>query len=96
MYALIENQKVIRVFETHFSAVENGYAKNRQIIETNKNHLFYLDGGAIVIGELAKCQSENYRKIGNFTQEWKIVTDECTYQLSEVDFWQPIGTWLSF
>lgn len=84
MHALIENRAVIRVFETHFSAVENGWSKDRQIIETNKNHLFYLDGGAIVVGELSKGE------------EWRIVADECTYQLNEVDFWQPIGEWLSF
>lgn len=82
MYALINNGEVSEVNETGFFAEPN----NGAIIQLNKNHLFYLDGGAIVIGELSEVNDSEY----------EIFTDECTYQLSEVDYWQPIGEWLSF
>ena len=91
MHALIENHCVIRVFETHISAVENG-GTHENIIPVEKTVLFYLDGGAMILGELM----EEYETFGVPSGNWVIMTDECSYQLSEVDFWQPIGAWLSF
>ena len=88
MYALIENQKVIGVFDPEHSI---NLTKNKVAIPINKLLLFYLDGGAIVVGELC-------REMVDFGIEgdWIVLTDECTYTLDEVDFWQPIGEWLSF
>ena len=90
MYALIENHKVIRVFEE--IGMADQYGDNGQtVVPVNKLALFYLYGGAVVLGELC-------REMVDFGVEgdWIILTDECSYELSEVDYWQPIGEWLSF
>ena len=81
MYALIENQKVIGVFEE----TENVTLTDGQtVVPIDENCFFWLIGGDAVFGVLTKVD------------EWQIETNENSYELSEVDSWQPIGEWRPF
>ena len=83
MYALIENHCVIGVFETHFSAVENGGTRE-SIIPIDTDIFVWLECGEVVTGKISDIDG------------WKFETNEYTYELSEVESWQPIGEWRPF
>jgi len=88
MYALIENQKVIGVFDENDLIANNSW---QTVVPIDENCLFWLTGGNVVVGKL--INDNDYEGLG----DWIVLSDQCEpFPLSEIQSWQPIGTWLSF
>jgi len=83
LYAIIKDKMVIGVFETHFSAVENGGTRE-SIIPIDTDIFVWLECGEVVTGKISDIDG------------WKLESDTYNYELSEIQSWQPIGTWLDF
>lgn len=83
MYALIENHKVIGVFEpeeTEIITLKDG----QTLVPIDEQCLFSVYGNTVV-GELV-----------NDGEEWVIQEEYCQHSLEDCDGWQPIGNWSSF
>lgn len=81
MYALIENQRVIGVFDENDLIANNSW---QTVVPIDTDIFVWLECGEVVTGKISNIDG------------WIFESDTYNYDLSEIQSWQPIGTWLSF